>query len=422
MQRLADQVAGWFAYGVMALALLTLTFWTTAGPSLFPQMMAEADLSPLLLALKLSVSVLVVACPCALGLATPTAILVGTSLGAEQGILIKGGNILEIFQRTTVIAFDKTGTLTQGNLQLTHTMPVADITEEELLILATSVEQGTRHPLAQGLMVAAEGLVLLPVENIETEAGQGVRGWYNNDALFVGNQTWLEAQGVIWQGQWQASVDQLRRQGKTIIFVARNQQLQGFLALQDTLRPEAKITIAALKKLSITPILLTGDHFTIAQAIAKEVGITEFHAQMTPQAKVEKIRELQSLGPASIVAMVGDGINDAPALAQADVGISLSGATAVAMETADVVLMKSQLSDVLKALNLSRCTVSKIYQNLFWALGYNLIAIPLAAGVFLPTFGIVLTPAIAAAMMASSSIIVVVNALGLRRKIASFPL
>ncbi len=422
MQRLADQVAGWFAYGVMALALLTLTFWATAGESLFPQTMAEAGLSPLLMALKLSVSVLVVACPCALGLATPTAILVGTSLGAEQGILIKGGDILEILQRTTVMAFDKTGTLTQGNLQLTDTIAVADITEQELLILAASLEQGTRHPLAQGLTIAAQGLELLPVENIETEAGQGVLGWYDGDRLLVGNQTWLEAQGVTWEEQWQEPIDQLRQQGKTVIFVARNRQLQGFFALQDTLRPEAKTTITALKKLGVTPILLTGDHFTIAQAIAKEVGIDEFHYQMTPQAKVEKIRELQSPGSASIVAMVGDGINDAPALAQADVGISLSGATAVAMETADVVLMKSQLSDVLKALRLSRCTVDKIYQNLFWALGYNLFAIPLAAGAFLPTFGTVLTPAIAAAMMASSSIIVVLNALALRRKVSSFSL
>ncbi|AIE75512.1 MULTISPECIES: cation-translocating P-type ATPase [unclassified Synechocystis] len=414
MQRLADKVAGWFAYGVMAIALVTLAFWALVGQSLFPEMIAETGLSPLLLALKLSVSVLVVACPCALGLATPTAILVGTSLGAEQGILIKGGNILEILQRTTVIAFDKTGTLTQGNLRLTDTVPVADITGIELLTLAASVEQGTRHPLAQGLISSAQGLELLPVENIETTPGQGVQGWCQGDRLMVGNQQWLMEEGVQWDDQWQTGADQLSQQGKTVIFVARNQDLQGFLALQDTLRPEAKNTIAQLKHWGITPLLLTGDHPAIAQAIATEVGIAEFQAQMTPQAKVAKIKTLQELNPISVIAMVGDGINDAPALAQADVGISLSGATAVAMETADVVLMRSQLSDVLKALTLSRYTVAKIQQNLLWALGYNLLAIPLAAGAFLPGFAIVLTPAIAAAMMASSSTVVVLNALGLK--------
>ena len=418
MQRLADQVAGWFAYGVMAIALVTLAFWAIGGQSLFPEVVADTGLSPLLLALKLSVSVLVVACPCALGLATPTAILVGTSLGAEQGILIKGGNILEILQRTTVIAFDKTGTLTQGNLQLTDTVPVADITGIELLTLAASVEQGTRHPLAQGLISSAQGLELLPVENIETEAGQGVQGWYQGDRLVVGNQQWLMEQGVMGEPQWQTEVDQLLDQGKTVIFVARNQQLQGFLALQDTLRPEAKATIAQLKQWGITPILLTGDHPAIAQAIATEVGIGEFQAQMTPRAKVAKIKAMQGSTSAPVVAMVGDGINDAPALAQASVGISLSGATAVAMETADVVLMRSQLSDVLKALALSRSTVTKIKQNLLWALGYNLVAVPLAAGAFLPSFAIVLTPAIAAAMMASSSIVVVLNALSLRYQFA----
>lgn len=414
MQRLADQVAGWFAYGVLAIALVTLGFWAMVGQSLFPEMVADTGLSPLLLALKLSVSVLVVACPCALGLATPTAILVGTSLGAEQGILIKGGNILEILQRTTVMAFDKTGTLTQGNLQLTDAVPVADITGIELLTLAASVEQGTRHPLAQGLISSAQGLELLPVENIETEAGQGVQGWYQGDRLLVGNQQWLMEQGVMGEPQWQTAVDQLLDQGKTVIFVARNQQLQGFLALRDTLRPEAKATIAQLKQWGIAPLLLTGDHPAIAQAIAMEVGIEEFQAQMTPQAKVAKIKAMQGFNPVSVIAMVGDGINDAPALAQADVGISLSGATAVAMETADVVLMRSHLSDVLKALTLSRSTVAKIKQNLLWALGYNLLAIPLAAGAFLPSFAIVLTPAIAAAMMASSSIVVVLNALALR--------
>ena len=427
IQRLADQVAGVFAYGVLALALLTLLFWASLGVNWFPQVMASTpDLSPLLMALKLSVSVLVVACPCALGLATPTAILVGTSLGAERGILIKGGAVLESLQRITTIAFDKTGTLTAGKLELTDCHPIAPITPDELLALVASVEQGTRHPLAEALVAAAQaqGLEFLPVENIYTEAGRGVQAWLNDDAegkqrssLLVGNQSWLTDNGVKIEAETLTELDTWFNQGKTVIFAARNQQLIGLLALQDRLRPEAVATIANLKAQGITPILLTGDHPTIAQAIAKEVGIDQVHAQMTPQDKVEKIQALQT--QTAIVAMVGDGINDAPALAQADVGISLSGATDVAMETADVVLMRSRLVDLVNALTLSRCTVRKIYQNLFWALGYNFLAIPLAAGVFLPQFSLSLTPAIAAAMMASSSILVVLNALSLRQVFAT---
>ncbi len=418
IQRLADQVAGVFAYGVLVLALLTLLFWASVGMAWFPQVItATPDLSPLLIALKLSVSVLVVACPCALGLATPTAILVGTSLGAEQGILIKGGEVLETLQRITTIAFDKTGTLTEGKLQLTDCCPFAPVTSDDLLALVASVEQGTRHTLAQALVAAAQAqaLAFLPVENIYTEAGRGVQGWLKGDRLLVGNQGWLMDNGVQIEAETLAELETLLSQGKTVIFVARNQQLMGLLALQDRLRPEAVDTVAALKAQGIIPVLLTGDHPIIAQAIAKEVGIDQVYAQMTPQDKVEKIRGLQAQTATAIVAMVGDGINDAPALAQADVGISLSGATDVAMETADVVLMRSRLVDLLNALNLSRSTVRKIYQNLFWALGYNCFAIPLAAGAFLPAFSLSLTPAIAAAMMASSSILVVLNALSLRQ-------
>ncbi|MEB3160282.1 MAG: cation-translocating P-type ATPase [Synechocystis sp.] len=418
IQRLADQVAGVFAYGVLALALLTLLFWASVGVDWFPQVMAATpDVSPLLMALKLSVSVLVVACPCALGLATPTAILVGTSLGAEQGILIKGGDVLETLQRLTTIAFDKTGTLTEGKLQLTDCHSLAPITAEDLLTLVASVEQGTRHPLAEALVAAAQvqGLALLPVDNIQTEAGRGVQGWINCDRLLVGNQGWLADHGVSLGTDALTVLEMWLSDGKTVIFVARNQQLIGLLALQDRLRPDAVQTIAALKTQGITPLLLTGDHPRIAQAIAKEVGIDidQVYAQMTPQDKVDHLKTLQT--EAAIVGMVGDGINDAPALAQADVGISLSGATDVAMETADVVLMGYRLGDLLNALTLSRCTVRKIYQNLFWALGYNCVAIPLAAGVFLPQFSLSLTPAIAAAMMAGSSIMVVLNALSLRQ-------
>ncbi|MGA1621386.1 MAG: heavy metal translocating P-type ATPase [Synechocystis sp.] len=418
IQRLADQVAGVFAYGVLAVALLTLLFWASVGIHWFPQVItATPDLSPLLIALKLSVSVLVVACPCALGLATPTAILVGTSLGAEQGILIKGGDVLETLHRTTTIVFDKTGTLTAGKLQVTDCLPMAPISADELLTVAASVEQGTRHPLADALVAAAQAqsLGFLPVEEIHTEPGRGVQGWLHGDRLLVGNQGWLADHGVTISSDVQSTLATWLGQGKTVIFVARHQHLLGLLALQDQLRPDAAATVATVKAQGITPILLTGDHPQIAQAIAQQVGIEAVYAQMTPQGKVDHIKTLQGGTTQAIVAMVGDGINDAPALAQADVGISLSGATEVAMETADVVLMRSQLADLPAALTLSRNTVRKIYQNLFWALGYNCVAIPLAAGVFLPQFSLALTPAIAAAMMASSSIIVVLNALSLRQ-------
>ncbi|MFM1842552.1 MAG: hypothetical protein RLZZ490_1288 [Cyanobacteriota bacterium] len=422
IQRLADQVAGVFAYGVLALALFTLLFWSTVGIDWFPQVMADTpDGSPRLMALKLSVSVLVVACPCALGLATPTAILVGTGLGAEQGILVKGGDVLETLQRITTIAFDKTGTLTEGKLQLTDCYPLTPITPDELLALVASVEQGTRHPLAEALVVAAQaqGLDCLPVDNIQTEPGRGVQGCLGGDRLWVGNEGWLADHGIPLGKDVHAVVNPWLRQGKTVIFAARNQQLLGLLALQDCLRSDAVTTVAALKAQGITPLLLTGDHPSIAQAIATAVGIDQVYAQMTPQGKVDQIQALQQT-PTAIVAMVGDGINDAPALAQADVGISLSGATDVALETADVVLMRSRLGDLLNALRLSRCTVRKIYQNLFWALGYNCVAIPLAAGVFLPRFSLSLTPAIAATMMAGSSIMVVLNALSLRQILPRF--
>jgi Cu2+-exporting ATPase len=418
IQRLADQVAGVFAYGVLSLALLTLLFWSSLGTTWFPQVMIAApNLSPLLVAIKLSVAVLVVACPCALGLATPTAILVGTSLGAEQGILVKGGDVLESLQRITTIAFDKTGTLTAGKLELTDCLPIAPISPDDLLALAASVEQGTRHPLAAALVAAArtKGLAFLPVEAIQTETGRGLQAWLQGERLLVGNQGWLEEQGVAIPAKALVALDPWLSQGKTVIFVARHQQLLGLLALQDRLRPEAAATVAALKGQGITPILLTGDHSQIAQMIAAQVGIDQVYAQMTPQQKVDQIKQLQGAAETAIVAMVGDGLNDAPALAQADVGISLSGATEVAMETADVVLMRSHLTDLLTALTLSRCTVRKIYQNLFWALSYNCVTLPLAAGVFLPRFSLSLTPAIAAAMMASSSIIVVLNALSLRQ-------
>ncbi len=416
LQRLADRVAGWFAYGVMAIAAVTLLFWLTVGQRWFSaDIAATSGLSPTLTALKLSVSVLVVACPCALGLATPTAILVGTSLGAERGILIKGGEVLEALQRVTTIAFDKTGTLTQGALTVVASQPTTDLSESMLLQLAASLEQGTRHPLASALLAAAtdQNLSLLAVEETQTEPGFGIMGTLNGDRLLAGNAAWLEQHQVSisvdslpWIHQWQ-------QQGKTVIYVARNQDFLGTIALQDQLRPDAKATIARLQDQGITPVLLTGDHPLIAQAIATEVGITQVHAQMTPDDKIHWIQQHQIQSPGT-VAMVGDGINDAPALAQADVGISLSDATAVAMETAAIVLMRSQLSELLTAFILSQCTVRKIHQNLAWALGYNCLAIPLAAGVFLPTFSVSLTPAIAAAMMASSSIVVVLNALSLR--------
>ncbi len=473
IQRLADQVAGYFTYGVMVIALLTFLFWYGLGTHLFPALLmppthwmshghwtmagnAMMPTSPLLLSLKLAIAVLVVACPCALGLATPTAILVGTGLGAERGLLIRGGDVLEQVHRINTIVFDKTGTLTTGTPQVTDcvllsqtahevwgghpacagqngtaagvTVTVEPMTADiaippdiypvcpdDLLQLAATVEQGTGHPIATAILAAAtaRNLPLRPAQSVQTEAGCGVTAIVAEQRVSAGRSLWLQQQGVAIDPS-QPPGCELEAQGKTLVYVAINTQLVGLLAITDTLREDAAETMAQLQGMGLRVMLMTGDRPAVAAAIAQQLQLDPSHvlAEVDPAGKAAVIQDLQNQGQR--VAMVGDGINDAPALAQAEVGIALRSGTQIAAEAAQIVLMGDRLRDVLAAIALSRATFHKIQQNLFWAFAYNLVAIPAAAGAFLPGWGLLLSPAMAGALMACSSVTVVVNALLLR--------
>jgi P-type Cu2+ transporter len=441
IQRLADQISGYFVYGVMAIAALTFLFWALVGTRLWPEVLHHAgsathhleasamqgDRLGLLLSLKLAIAVLVVACPCALGLATPTAIVVGTSLGAEQGLLIRGGDVLEAVHHLDTVIFDKTGTLTTGNpVVATYWLSAASRLEkpEQLLQFAASLENNAQHPFAAAILAKATELNLerLSVTHWVAHPGSGLSGVINGETLCLGSLAWLDAQGVEGVEGDRHQANALAAQGHSIIFLAIDGQYAGSIAIQDPLRPDAIETVAALRQQKLKVLMLTGDQRTTAESIGSQLGLSaqEIYAAVSPTDKAKVIQALQAEGKK--VAMVGDGINDAPALVQADVGIALSSGTDVAIETAQIVLMHSQLTqqaprlgDVSRALKLSNATFRTIQQNLCWALGYNLLGIPLAAGVFLPGFGILLNPAMAAALMAFSSVSVVTNALTLRK-------
>ncbi|MGL4881762.1 MAG: HAD-IC family P-type ATPase, partial [Waterburya sp.] len=306
--------------------------------------------------------------------------------------------------------FDKTGTLTTGT-PLTKCIPLADITAEELLQLAAAVESGSNHPLAQAVIQAAQqqDLSLPATTNFQSVLGQGISAEVTGKRVYLGNQNWLSQQEITISDEHRLQAEVLAKSGKTVIYLAYANKLQGLIAIEDRIRPDAAQTVAQLQKQGLEIALLTGDRPEVAQAIADELNITQVFSEVKPADKAQVIKSLQQQG--KIVAMIGDGINDAPALAQADVGISLQGSTDVAIATADIVLMQNQLGDILKAIKLSRATVNKIKQNLIWALAYNVIAIPIAAGILLPQSGLVLSPILAAVAMASSSLIVVTNSL-----------
>ncbi|MBE9043310.1 copper-translocating P-type ATPase [Pleurocapsales cyanobacterium LEGE 10410] len=431
VQQLADTIAGYFAYGVMAIATLTCLFWYLIGTKTWDYVLVTAShsmsmpvgemvvtTSPLLLSLKLAIAVLVIACPCALGLATPTAILVGTSIGAESGILIKGGDVLERVHQLDTVVFDKTGTLTMGQPQVIECIPLADMNPQEILQTAASVESGSNHPLAQAITTSAQAqsISLLETKDFQTASGRGMTATVAGKEVCLGNQDWLTSQGVIVSEHHDLKAQFLAKSGKIIVYLAVSGLLQGFIVLEDSLRSDAVQTIGQLQTLGLDTVLLTGDRSEVAQAIAQQLNITQVFSEVKPSEKAQIIQSLQQQG--KTVAMIGDGINDAPALAQADVGISLQGGTDVAIATADIVLMQDQLQDVIKSIELSRATVNKIKQNLVWALAYNAFAIPVAAGALLPQFGLLLSPVWAAAAMASSSLIVVTNSLLLNSKFA----
>ena len=484
IQNLADTVAGYFVYGVMAISVLTFLFWYFAGTHIWPSVLLGQGVmdmghgamkmgnelpiihyqSPLLLSLKLAIAVLVIACPCALGLATPTAILVGSGIGAERGLLIRGGDVLERVHQLDTVVFDKTGTLTTGNLTLTDYLPLfqnseldlnSDINvgnkqdvcstidgvfgnrqdacftiddfssnrqdacstiDSKLLQIAAAVERGACHPIAAAILLEAQqqGLPLLAAEDFCTEPGFGVSALVEGRRVFAGNVEWMSEQGVAVATQLSGALE-----GKTAVYVASGGVLLGVIGLKDTLRPDAKAAVERLRGMGLRVMMLTGDTASAAFVTAQQLGLTaaDVFAEVRPEGKARTIALLQAQG--CKVAVVGDGINDAPALAQADVGIGLHCGTDVAVETAQIVLMRNALMDVVESIDLGRATFNKIRQNLFWAFGYNTLGIPVAAGILLPATGILLSPAAAGAFMAFSSVSVVTNSLLLRRQFRS---
>jgi P-type Cu+ transporter len=395
--KMADKVAGVFVPVVMTIAAITAIVWliVTAQPSR---------------ALVAGVSVLVISCPCALGLATPVAIMVGTGRGAQNGTLFKSAESLEALQSVKTVVLDKTGTVTEGKPAVTDLLPAEGRTEEELLCVAASLEALSEHPLADAIVRCAQecNIPLCPVEQFEATPGKGIQGTIQGSRYAAGNARFLSELGIPLSD----TSDALAEQGKTPLFFAEDGKLAGIIAVADPVKSGSLKAIQAMKELGLNVVLLTGDNRRTAEAVGRQLGGIQVIAEVLPQDKERHIAELQSKGQK--VAMVGDGINDAPALARADVGIAIGAGTDVALESADVVLMRSDLMDAVGAYELSRATLRNIKENLFWALFYNAIGIPLAAGVFYPLLGWQLNPIFGAAAMSLSSVCVVSNALRLR--------
>ncbi len=402
--RLADVVASVFTPIVLVLALVTGVAWLILGPS--GQQVSFA--------IHTLVAVLIIACPCALGLATPTAILVGTGRGAELGVLFKNGAALEHAYRLTTIILDKTGTITTGQPTVTDIVPVGGIDESELLRLAASAEQLSEHPLGATIVVAARqrSLELTSPADFRSLTGRGIAARVEGREILIGNAALLQERSIE-TSEMIDEAEQLAAAGKTPMFVAIDGQPAGLIAVADPPRPEASEVIQQLKALGIEPVMLTGDNSRTAQAVAAQVGIERVIAEVLPSQKADEVRRLKQSG--QTVGMVGDGINDAPALASADVGLAMGSGTDVAIAAADITLVGGRLESVLTALRLSRATLSIIRQNLFWAFGYNVVAIPIAAGALYPLTGWLLSPMLASAAMAFSSVSVVLNSLRLRR-------
>ncbi|MCW4035696.1 MAG: copper-translocating P-type ATPase, partial [Candidatus Bathyarchaeota archaeon] len=399
IQRLADTVAAYFVPVVIAIGLVAFAGWYFVIGESFG------------FALTSFISVVIVACPCAMGIATPTAILVGAAKGAQNGILIKGGEYLEKTRELQAIAFDKTGTLTKGEIVVRDI--VAD-DPEAMLRLVASLERRSEHPIGEAIVRHAQdnGLDLPEPRGFEALAGRGVKGTVEGEEMTVGTRRLMEEIGSEMDSDMGGRAEELFDQGKTLVFVSVNGKVVGLIAVADQMKDNAADVVAKLKGMGLQVVMITGDNSRTAAAIAKQVGIDRFLAEVLPQDKVGEVKKLQDEG--LVVAMVGDGINDAPALAQADVGIALGSGTDVAMETGGIILIRNDLMDVVTAIQLSKRTYSKIKQNLFWAFGYNSALIPVAAGVFIP-LGIRMHPIFAAGAMAFSSISVVSNSLLLRR-------
>ena len=402
IQRFADRISSYFVPIVIFISIFTLMAWYS---------LVHVDFSFALLA---AVAVLVIACPCALGLATPTAIMVGTGKGAQKGILIKGGDALETAHKLKYVIFDKTGTITKGEPEVTDIVVTKGVTESDVLTVAASIEAKSEHPLAEAIVNHGKEkrVSVKKITGFHAIMGHGVKAKVGSTQYFIGNPKLMKKQRISLTSL-ESDIARLEEEGKTAMIVANSKKALGIIAVADEIKPDSPRAIKMLEKMGITPYMITGDNQRTATAIAKRAGVTKFFAEVLPEDKAKHVKKLQRAGT---VAMVGDGINDAPALAQADIGIAMGSGTDVAMESGNIVLMKNNLLDVPRAIKLSKLTMTKIKQNMFWALFYNIMGIPIAAGVFYAWTGWLLNPMIAGGAMALSSVSVVTNALLLKGK------
>lgn len=402
IQKLADKVSGWFVPAVIGIAVLAFIAWSAFGPS---PALANGMLA--------AVSVLIIACPCALGLATPISIMVGIGRGAHEGVLIKDAEALELMEKVDTLVIDKTGTITEGAPQVQQIIATEGFARADVLVLAASLEKMSEHPLAQAILahVRAQGLSVPPVEKFASVTGKGVRGEIDGHPVLLGNALLLQESGIA-TDVLQEQADSLRAEGKTVMFVAIGTRLAGFISVADPVKEGSAAAIQALQASGVRVVMLTGDNAITASAVARKLGIDEVHAEVLPADKHRHVQLLQQQG--RIVAMAGDGINDAPALVEASVGIAMGTGTDIAMNSARIVLVKGDLRGIVKARQLSRSTMSNIRQNLFFAFIYNFVGVPVAAGILFPWFGILLSPMIASAAMSLSSVSVIANALRLR--------
>ena len=403
IQRLADVVSSYFVPAVVLVAMITFFAWAFLGPQ--PRLAH---------ALVNAVAVLIIACPCALGLATPMSIMVGTGRGAAAGVLIKNAEALEVLERVNTLVVDKTGTLTEGKPRVVRIVPMPGQDEGDLLRLAAGVEIASEHPLAAAIAAAARdrGLAVATAESFQSHTGKGVEGKVDGRSVVVGNRSLLEELGVA-AGSFGDDALALRRDGQTVVFILLDGRPAGLLGIADPIKDSAAAAIADLRKEGLRVIMLTGDNRTTAEAVARRLGLDEVRAEVLPEQKSLEVKRLQADG--QIVAMAGDGINDAPALSQAHVGIAMGTGTDVAMESAGVTLIKGDLKGIVRSARLSRATMTNIRQNLAFAFLYNALGVPIAAGALYPFFGLLLSPMIASLAMTFSSVSVIVNALRLRK-------
>jgi Cu+-exporting ATPase len=413
IQKLADTVSGYFVPAVISIAAITFIVWSVIGP---PPAMAYALVN--------AVSVLIIACPCALGLATPMSIMVGVGRAAQAGVLVKNAQAIEITEKVTHLITDKTGTLTAGKPEVVSRVGDKGTSEHDLLQIAASVEARSEHPLARAIVEAAkaEKIVLREVTDFQSTTGGGISaklatassssGGFNGSRVVVGKEKFLTDSDIDISDELRKQADRLQEQAQTAVWVALNRQAVGVLGIADPIKPTTREAIRALHNMGLKIIMCTGDNRRTAESVAHELGIDEFHAEVMPDEKIEIVKRLQANG--AIVAMAGDGINDAPALAAADVGIAMGTGTDVAIENAGITLVKGDLIGIVKAMHLSRAVMHNIRQNLFFAFIYNALGVPIAAGVLYPFFGVLLSPMIAGAAMSFSSVSVIANALRLR--------